>query len=210
MVCGRYSIKKDIVLPVEKWHDKWKWPVTTHRVTCNSIYAKRPEDASSQRENEICVGGAVFFVQVSPQGVWKIQTNVFGRPSRWWWPPHTSLNVPEACAFHAARVSAVVDESHFKRAGTKKTLSLFHFLWVVKFNKPNNSLHGGQEAIVRTGHETTDCKLGKGPVKAAYCHPAYLTYTQSTSRETPGWVDDNLESRLSRELTTSDMQMTPV
>ena len=50
----------------------------------------------------------------------------------------------------------------------------------MKFNKPNNSLHGGQEAIVRTGHETTDCKLGKGPVKAAYCHPAYLTYTQST------------------------------
>ena len=26
-------------------------------------------------------------------------------------------------------------------------------------------------------------ELGKGYVKAVYCHPAYLTYMQSTSRE---------------------------
>ena len=31
-------------------------------------------------------------------------------------------------------------------------------------------------------------KLGKEYVKAVYCHPAYLTYMQSTSRETPGWM----------------------
>ena len=28
--------------------------------------------------------------------------------------------------------------------------------------------------------EQTDSKLGKGYVKAVYCHPAYLTYMQST------------------------------
>ena len=29
-------------------------------------------------------------------------------------------------------------------------------------------------------------KLGKKYVKAIYCHPAYLTYMQSTSCEMPG------------------------
>ena len=34
----------------------------------------------------------------------------------------------------------------------------------------------------RTGHkQRTDSKLGKEYVKAVYCHPAYLTYMQSTS-----------------------------
>ena len=44
------------------------------------------------------------------------------------------------------------------------------------------NLYVGQEAIVRTGHGTqTGSKLGKGYVKAVYCHPVYLTYMQSTS-----------------------------
>ena len=44
------------------------------------------------------------------------------------------------------------------------------------------NLYVGQEATVRTGHGTTDwSKKGKEYVKAVYCHPAYLTYMQSTS-----------------------------
>ena len=47
-------------------------------------------------------------------------------------------------------------------------------------------------------------------VKAIYCHPAYLTYMQSTSCETLGWRKHKLESRLPGEISiTSDMQMTP-
>ena len=43
-------------------------------------------------------------------------------------------------------------------------------------------LYAGQEATVRTGHGTTDWfQTGKEHVKAVYCHPAYLTYMQSTS-----------------------------
>ena len=42
------------------------------------------------------------------------------------------------------------------------------------------------------------------------CHPAYLTYMQSTSWETLGWRKHKLESRLPGEISiTSDMQMTP-
>ena len=33
-------------------------------------------------------------------------------------------------------------------------------------------------------------------VKAVYCHPAYLTYMQSTSWEMVGWKKHKLESRL--------------
>ena len=52
-----------------------------------------------------------------------------------------------------------------------------------------SNLYAGQEATVRTGHGTTDWfQIGKGDVKAVYCHSAYLTYIQSTSCEMPGWM----------------------
>ena len=51
-----------------------------------------------------------------------------------------------------------------------------------------------------------DSKLGKEYVKAVYCHPAYLTYMQSTSYEMPGWMEHKLESRLPGEISViSDM-----
>ena len=44
------------------------------------------------------------------------------------------------------------------------------------------NLHTGKEATVRTGHGTTKWfQIGKGVLKAVYCHPDYLTYMQSTS-----------------------------
>ena len=53
-------------------------------------------------------------------------------------------------------------------------------------------------------------KLRKDYVKAVYCHPACLTYMQSTSCEMPSWMKHKLESRLKGEISiTSDMQMTP-
>ena len=42
----------------------------------------------------------------------------------------------------------------------------------------------------------TGSKLGKEYVKAVYCHPAYLTYLQSTSWEMLGWTKHKLKSRL--------------
>ena len=44
-----------------------------------------------------------------------------------------------------------------------------------------------------------------------YCHPAYLTYMQSTSCEILGWMKHKLESRLPEEISiTSDMQITNI
>ena len=44
--------------------------------------------------------------------------------------------------------------------------------------------------------QQTGSKLGKEYVKAVYCHPAYLTYMQSTPWEMPRWMNHKLESRL--------------
>ena len=57
--------------------------------------------------------------------------------------------------------------------------------------------------------QQTGSKYEKDYVKAVYCHPAYLTYMQSTSCEMLGSVKQKLESRLPREISiTADMQMT--
>ena len=44
--------------------------------------------------------------------------------------------------------------------------------------------------------QQTGSKSGKEYVKAVYCHPTYLTYMQSTSREMLDWMKQKLESRL--------------
>ena len=71
----------------------------------------------------------------------------------------------------------------------------------VQVNKPQLELDMEQQ---------TGSKSGKEYVKAVYCHPAYLTYLQSTSCEMQGWMKHKLDIRLPGEIAiTSDMQMTP-
>ena len=48
--------------------------------------------------------------------------------------------------------------------------------------------------------QKTGSKSGKEYVKAVYCHPAYVTYMQSTSWEMLDWMNHKLESRLSGEI----------
>ena len=56
--------------------------------------------------------------------------------------------------------------------------------------------------------QQTGSKLRKKYVKAVYCHPAYLTYMQSTSCQ---MMKHKLESRWPEEISaTSDMQMIPL
>ena len=44
--------------------------------------------------------------------------------------------------------------------------------------------------------QQTGSKVGKEYIEAVYCHPAYLTYMQSTLWEMLGWMNHKLESRL--------------
>ena len=58
--------------------------------------------------------------------------------------------------------------------------------------------------------QQTGSKLRKDYVKAVYCHPAYITYMQSTSGKMLDWMKHKMESRLLEEISmTSDTQITP-
>ena len=48
--------------------------------------------------------------------------------------------------------------------------------------------------------QVTGSKLGKEYDKTVYCHPAYLTYMQSTSFKMLIWMNHKLESRLLGEI----------
>ena len=70
-------------------------------------------------------------------------------------------------------------------------------------------MHVKKQQLEPDIEQQTGSKLGKEYVKAVYCHPAYLTYMQSTLCETLSWMNHKLESRLLGETSiTSDMQMT--
>ena len=66
------------------------------------------------------------------------------------------------------------------------------------------NLYTVQEPTVRTKNEQqTGSKSGKECVKAVYCHPFYLTYIRSRSREMLGWMCHTVESRLLGKISTA-------
>ena len=52
--------------------------------------------------------------------------------------------------------------------------------------------------------QPTGSKLGKEYVKAVYCHPAYITYMQSTSCKMPAWINHKLARRNINNLIYAD------
>ena len=67
-------------------------------------------------------------------------------------------------------------------------------------------MHVKKQQLELDMEQQTGSKLGKEYIRAVYCHPAYLTYMQSTSWEILGCMKHKLESRLPEELSiTSDM-----
>ena len=71
-------------------------------------------------------------------------------------------------------------------------------------------MQGKKQQLEQDMKQQTGSKMGKEYIKAVYCHPAYLTYMQSTSCKMPSWMKHKLESRIPGEISiTSDMQMTP-
>ena len=57
---------------------------------------------------------------------------------------------------------------------------------------PEKSMQVKKQQLEPDMEQRTGTKLGKESVKAVYCHPAYLTYMQSTSCEMPGWMKHKL------------------
>ena len=59
--------------------------------------------------------------------------------------------------------------------------------------------------------QQTGSKAGKENLRAACCHPAYLTFMQSISCKMLGWMKHKLDSRFLGEISiTSDRQMIPL
>ena len=59
------------------------------------------------------------------------------------------------------------------------------------------NLYAGQEATLELDMEQqSGAKSGKEYIKVVYCHPACLTYMQSTSCEMLDWMKHKLESKL--------------
>ena len=56
--------------------------------------------------------------------------------------------------------------------------------------------------------QQTSSKSEKEYIKAVFCHPPYLTYMQSASREMLGWVNHKLESRLPGEISINSDDIT--
>ena len=56
-------------------------------------------------------------------------------------------------------------------------------------------LYAGQEETEPNMKQLMSSKSEKEYIKAVYCHPAYLTYMQTTSCEMLGWMKHKLESR---------------
>ena len=53
--------------------------------------------------------------------------------------------------------------------------------------------------------QQTGSKYENEYVKAVYCHPAYLTYMQSTPCKMPDWMKHKLESRLLGEISITSI-----
>ena len=90
------------------------------------------------------------------------------------------------CFIDYAKASDCVDHHKLWKI-LKETGILGHLTCLLR------NLYAGQEATVRTGHETTDWfQIGKRYIKAIYCHCVYLTYMQSISCKMPGWMKHKL------------------
>ena len=72
------------------------------------------------------------------------------------------------------------------------------------------NLYAGQKQQLEADMEQqTGSNTGKEDVQSVYCHPAGLTYMQSSSSKMSGWMKHKQESRLQGEVSiTSDTQMT--
>ena len=73
------------------------------------------------------------------------------------------------------------------------------------------NLYGGQEATVRTGHETTDWfQIKKGVCQGCILSPCLFNLYAEYIKRNARLNEAQLESRLPGEISvTSDMQMTP-
>ena len=128
------------------------------------------------------------------------------------WPPSTgSLKKQESS--RKKIYFCFIDYTKAFNCVEYKNFGKFLKRWEYQTTSPASwqiSMHSRKQQLELDMEQQTGSKLEKEYVKAAYCHPAYLTYMQSILWKMLGWMKHKLESRLLWEISiTSDMQMTP-
>ena len=73
------------------------------------------------------------------------------------------------------------------------------------------NLYAGQEATVKTGHETTDCfQIGKGVCQDCILSPCLFNFCAEYIMKNTGLEEEQAGIKIAgRNIKTSDMQMTP-
>ena len=89
------------------------------------------------------------------------------------------------------------------------TGGLYMYLYIYKCTRFLRNLHAGQEAIVTTGHGTTDWfQIGKGVGEGTILSPCLFNLYTEYIMQILSWMKHKLESRLPGKISvTSDMQM---
>ena len=86
--------------------------------------------------------------------------------------------------------------------------------WEYKTTLPaswETCMQAKQQQLESDMEQQTSSKLGKEYIKAVYCHPAYLTYTQSTSCGNVRLDEAQAGIKIAgRNIISSDMQMIPL
>ena len=125
---------------------------------------------------------------------------------------HLNLR-PNSTQFPAASSAGHLTQTTGK-TGTQTQSSADRLQQTHQTYHQNIALQIREKTKQKTSHPLTRRQAQVPPKKydkAEFCHPAYLTYMQSTSCKMPGWMNHKLESRLLGEIsTTSDMQMIPL
>ena len=102
------------------------------------------------------------------------------------------------CFTEYAKAFDCVDHNKLENSSRWEYQTTLPASWEICIQVKNQQLELDME-------QQTGSKSGKEYIKVVYCHPAYLTYMQSTSWETLDWMKHKLESRLPGEISiTSD------
>ena len=110
-----------------------------------------------------------------------------------------SKRVPEKHFYFINYVKAFDCMDHNKRWKILKEMGISEHLTCLLRNRKKVK----KQLLEPDMEQQTGSKMGKEYIKAIYCHPAYLTYMQSTSCEMPGWMKHKLESRWLGEISIS-------
>ena len=108
------------------------------------------------------------------------------------------------CLIHYAKAFDCVNHNKLWKI-LKEMIIPDHLTWLLR------NLYAGWEAIVRTGHGTTDWfQIGKGVCQGCILSPCLFNWYAEYIMRNSGWREHKLESRLPGEISvTSDKQMIP-